>query len=94
MFKKFTNPFYLGRLIYIKIGNIELNFERLRVMSSLNENTNQIYYFTTTVSEEHEQDDFIIEFFTNQPDDSSEDLPFKITKTFDELIDFLEQLDE
>jgi hypothetical protein len=94
MFTKFTNPFYFGLLISIKIGNIELTFERLRLMSSLNENTNPIYYFTTTVSEEHEQEDFIIEFFTDQPDHSSEDSPIKITKTFDELIDFLEQLDE
>jgi hypothetical protein len=63
-------------------------------MSSINENPNQIYYFSTTVSEDHEKEDFIVEFFTNQPDHSSEDLPIKITKTFDELIDFLEQLDE
>jgi hypothetical protein len=94
MFTEFTNTFYFGLLIYIKIGNIELNFERLRVMSSLNENTNQIYYFTTTVSEKHEKEDFMVEFFTNQPDESSEDSPIKITKNFDELIDFFEQLDE
>jgi hypothetical protein len=94
MFTKFTNPFYLELLISIKMRNIELNFERLRLMGSINENTNQIYYFTTTVSEEHEKEDFMVEFFTNQPDQSSEDLPIKITKTFDELIDFFEQLDE
>jgi hypothetical protein len=58
-----------------------------------NEKTNQEYYFTTTVSENLEKDVFVVEFYTDPPKPSSDDLPFKVTKNFDELIAFFEKLD-
>jgi hypothetical protein len=58
-----------------------------------NEKANQEYYFTTTVSEYLEKDDFVVEFYTNPPNPSSSDVPFKVTKNFDELIAFIEKLD-
>jgi hypothetical protein len=66
----------------------------MRVMPSSNEKINQEYFFTTTVSDELEKGDFIVEFFTKTPNPSSDDMPIKITKNFDDLIDFFEQLDE
>jgi hypothetical protein len=63
-------------------------------MSSSNGIKDQEYLFTTTVLDELEKGDFIVEFFTNSPNPSSDDIPIKITKNFDELIDFFEQLDE
>jgi hypothetical protein len=66
----------------------------MRLMGSSNEKINQEYFFTTTVSDELEKGDFIVEFFTNPPNPSSEEMPIKITKNFDDLIDFFEQLDK
>jgi hypothetical protein len=63
-------------------------------MCSSNEKTNEAYFFTTTVSNELKKEDFIVEFFTYPPSASSDDMPIKITKNFDELLDFIEQLDE
>ena len=60
----------------------------------LHEKVSQDYFFSTTVSDDLEKEDFIIEFFSNPPNASSVDAPIKITKNFDELIDFIEQLDE
>lgn len=65
----------------------------MRVLYRSNENANQEYYFTTTISEYIEKDDFVVEFYMNPPNPSSNDLPFKVTKNFDELIAFIEKFD-
>ncbi|OLS38570.1 hypothetical protein BTR25_14225 [Bacillus sp. MRMR6] len=49
------------------------------------------YRFTTHVTDNSEKDEFILEFFSNI--DGPLGIPAKITKSFDELINFFEQLD-
>lgn len=63
-------------------------------MKRLNIKVEQEYFFTTTVSEEFEKEDFLVEFFIDSPNPLTEEMPIKITRDFDELIDFFEQLDE
>jgi hypothetical protein len=52
--------------------------------------TKQEYTFSTVVSDSTDANEFIIEFY---PDNAAEGSPFKITKNFDELIDFLNELE-
>jgi hypothetical protein len=56
---------------------------------------NQTYKFTTDVSPASDQE-FEVEFYQCLVDDHDlpEKIPYKVTKTFDELIDFLDQMDE
>jgi hypothetical protein len=54
---------------------------------------NQTYMFSTDVSTPADQE-FVVEFYQCLVDDLPEKLPYKITKNFDELIDFFEQMDE
>lgn len=58
-------------------------------MSELNET----YIFSTNVSTDSDQE-FVVEFYQCLMDDRPETVPFKITKNFDELIDFFEQIAE
>jgi hypothetical protein len=54
---------------------------------------NQTNKFSTDVSPASDQE-FEVEFYQCLVDDLPEKIPYKVTKTFDELIDFLEQMDE
>jgi secreted protein with Ig-like and vWFA domain len=56
-------------------------------------NLNQTYSFSTDVSAPADQE-FVVEFFQCLMDDVPEKFPYKVTKNFDELIDFFEQMDE
>ncbi|MEH6995729.1 hypothetical protein V7075_24020 [Neobacillus drentensis] len=58
-------------------------------MSDLNQN----YMFSTDVSTPADQE-FVVEFYQCLMDDIPEKFPYKVTKNFDELIDFFEQMDE
>jgi hypothetical protein len=49
------------------------------------------YRFTTDITDSTEKDEFILEFFSNN--DGPLDTPAKITRSFEELINFFEQLD-
>lgn len=48
------------------------------------------YIFSTVVSDSTDVNEFIVEFY---PENDAEGSPFKITKNFDELIDFLNELE-
>ncbi|PLR95260.1 hypothetical protein [Bacillus sp. T33-2] len=48
------------------------------------------YLFSTTVSE----DEFLIEFFPYQTDPAPNERPLKVTKSVDELLDFLEETEK
>jgi hypothetical protein len=52
------------------------------------QNRQKEYQFSTFVNESVDRNEFVIEFF---PSDPSNDSP-KVTRNFDELIDFFEQL--
>jgi hypothetical protein len=54
---------------------------------------NQTYLFSTDVSTLADQE-FVVEFYQCLMDDIPEKFPYKVTKNFDELIDFFEQMDE
>ncbi|WHZ00587.1 hypothetical protein QNH48_16085 [Neobacillus sp. YX16] len=54
---------------------------------------NQTYIFSTDVSTPANQE-FVVEFYQCLMDDIPEIFPYKVTKNFDELIDFFEQMDE
>lgn len=54
---------------------------------------NQTYMFSTDVSTPANQE-FVVEFYQCLMDDIPEKFPYKVTKNFDELIDFFEQMDE
>lgn len=53
----------------------------------------QTYLFSTDVLTVADQE-FVVEFYQCLMDDVPEKFPYKVTKTFDELIDFFEQMDE
>ncbi|MEH7010909.1 hypothetical protein V7087_08810 [Neobacillus niacini] len=54
---------------------------------------NQTYMFSTEVAAAADQE-FVVEFYQCLIDDLPEKFPYKVTKNFDELIDFFEQMDE
>jgi len=54
---------------------------------------NQTYLFSTDISTVADQE-FVVEFYQCLMDDVPEKFPYKVTKNFDELIDFFEQMDE
>lgn len=54
---------------------------------------NQTYMFSTDDSTPADQE-FVVEFYQCLMDDIPEKFPYKVTKNFDELIDFFEQMDE
>jgi hypothetical protein len=54
---------------------------------------NQTYMFSTDVSAAADQE-FVVEFYQCLMDDLPEKFPYKVTKNFDELLDFFEQMDE
>ena len=53
---------------------------------------NQTYMFSTEVTA-GDDDEFVVEFYQCLMDDVPEKFPYKITKNFDELIDFLEEME-
>ncbi|MEC1524180.1 hypothetical protein P9D43_19440 [Neobacillus niacini] len=55
-------------------------------------NDNQTYLFSTDVTDD-ENHEFVVEFYQCLMDDLPEKFPYKVTKTFDELIDFFEEMD-
>ncbi|WP_419887382.1 hypothetical protein ACN6MT_18120 [Neobacillus niacini] len=55
-------------------------------------NDNQTYLFSTDVTDD-EIHEFVVEFYQCLMDDLPEKFPYKVTKTFDELIDFFEEMD-
>ncbi|MFP7298094.1 hypothetical protein [Neobacillus niacini] len=55
---------------------------------------NQSYMFTTEVSSTPADQEFVVKFYQCLVDDLPEKFPCKITKNFDELIDFFEKMDE
>lgn len=56
-------------------------------------NLNQTYIFSTEVSPAEDQE-FVVEFYQCLIDDQPEIFPSKVTKNFDELIDFFENMSE
>jgi hypothetical protein len=54
----------------------------------------QDYLFSTNVSDSTDVNEFVIEFFPGLSNTQAENLPSKVTHTFDELIDFIDQMDE
>lgn len=55
-------------------------------------NVNQTYLFSTDVTDD-DTHEFVVEFYQCLMDDLPEKFPYKVTKTFDELIDFFEEMD-
>lgn len=53
----------------------------------------QEYQYSTVVAESTKVDEFIVEFTPLFTDVGLEDIPVKITRNFDELLDFLESID-
>lgn len=59
------------------------------------EKINESYIFTTSTSTSfNSADEFVVELFDNTPGQCCDGTPTKIIKSFEELIDFLEQFDE
>ena len=54
----------------------------------------QAYIYSTIVSESTQKDDFIVEFSLFTSDGETLDPSVKITKDFDELLDFLAEIDK
>lgn len=55
--------------------------------------SNETFIFSTNVTEATTEDEFIVEIFHYLTDASQESMPIKVTHTFDEIIDFFEQMD-
>jgi hypothetical protein len=51
----------------------------------------QTYMFSTDVKDGDEE--FVVEFYQCLADDVPEKFPYKVTKNFDELIDFFEEME-
>ncbi|WP_157075882.1 hypothetical protein [Neobacillus fumarioli] len=47
------------------------------------------YIFSTAVSDSNDENEFVVEFF---PGNGSGASPIRVTNSFDELIDFLEEM--
>jgi len=47
------------------------------------------YIFSTAVSDSNDENEFVVEFF---PGNGSGASPIRVTNSFDELIDFLEEI--
>lgn len=58
------------------------------IMSDLN----KTILFSTDVTDGNDQE-FVVEFYQCLIDDLPEKFPYKITKNFDELIDFFEEIE-
>lgn len=58
------------------------------IMSDLN----KTILFSTDVTDGNDQE-FVVEFYQCLIDDLPEKFPYKITKNFDELIDFFEEME-
>jgi hypothetical protein len=56
------------------------------------QNVKQDLFFSSIVSDNTDVDDFIIEFIS--PEESSNHSPIKITRNFDELLEFLDEFDD
>ncbi|CEG27396.1 hypothetical protein [Bacillus sp. B-jedd] len=52
------------------------------------------FVFSTSVTPNTSKEEFIVEFFPYTPDWSCMGQPTKITRNFEELIDFFEELEE
>jgi hypothetical protein len=57
-------------------------------------NIKQAYFFSTIVSESTKNDEFTVEFSPNTTNGETECLSMKVTNNFDELLDFLDEMDE
>ncbi|MGX6443338.1 hypothetical protein ACWM35_08985 [Neobacillus sp. K501] len=55
--------------------------------------SNETFIFSTDVTEATTENEFIVEIFHQLEDTSQGDTPIKVTQTFDEIIDFFEQMD-
>jgi hypothetical protein len=53
----------------------------------------QSYIFTTSVTEASPKVDFLVELFEFCPDMDCDGLPLIVLKGFDELIDFIEEME-
>ncbi|MFB3167089.1 hypothetical protein P5G62_008190 [Neobacillus sp. 179-C4.2 HS] len=53
---------------------------------------NKTILFSTDVTDGNDQE-FVVEFYQCLIDDLPEKFPYKITKNFDELIDFFEEIE-
>ncbi|MFB3163316.1 hypothetical protein ABLO26_18360 [Neobacillus sp. 179-J 1A1 HS] len=53
---------------------------------------NKTILFSTDVTDGNDQE-FVVEFYQCLIDDLPEKFPYKITKNFDELIDFFEEME-
>lgn len=51
----------------------------------------QAYMFSTAVSDSKDRNEFVIEFYSGN---GSEESPIRVMRNFEELIDFLETMDE
>ncbi|MDZ5472736.1 hypothetical protein SM124_13465 [Bacillus sp. 31A1R] len=56
--------------------------------------SNKQYIFSSSVSETNKENEFTVEFFQCTPEMNQEDNPYKVTNNFDELLNFLEELEE
>lgn len=56
--------------------------------------SNETFIFSTNVTEATTENEFIVEIFHYLSDTLQESTPIKVTNTFDEIIDFFEQLDK
>lgn len=51
------------------------------------------FIFSTTTSSSSSADEFLVELFDYSPDQCCDGTPAKIIRNFDDLIDFIEQID-
>ncbi|PLR78584.1 hypothetical protein CU633_04980 [Bacillus sp. V3-13] len=61
-------------------------------MNELHLKTGELIFATSV--QEHEDEEFHVDFFHFQPDYDCEGIPLKTIHNFDELIDFLEMMDQ
>jgi hypothetical protein len=54
--------------------------------------TNESFVFSTDVTDSSTENEFIVEIFHQRDDTVEGSMPIKVTHTFDEIIDFFEQL--
>lgn len=82
------------RLIHNSVFNLKWNYKRVRVVSFVkpDKNFTEEYIFSTNVSADTTDDDFYVEFYPYCENMNCEGKPVKVTHTFDELLDFLEEV--
>ena len=63
-------------------------------MKTIKKSKDGFIFTTSTSSSSTSTDEFVVELFDNTPDQCCDGKPTKVTKNFEELIDFLEKFDE